>query len=104
MPLLMIFSTLLLTATSATQSSYPSFADYAGAAYNVSYDNRALTLNGQHVLFVSGAVHPPRGTQGDWASWFASAKQNGLNTVTVCCKSTSSGTSFIYFAGIRYSI
>jgi len=79
----MVVATLLLTAASATPSSYPSFADYAGAAYNVSYDSRALTLNGHHGLFVSGAVHPPRGTQGDWGSWFASAKSNGLNMLQV---------------------
>ena len=74
---------LISLLTSAALSSYPSFADFAGASYNVSYDSRAIKLNGEHALFISGAVHPPRGTPSDWASWFDSARQNGLNMLQV---------------------
>eukprot|EP00966_Prymnesium_polylepis_P328730 7384501-Prymnesium_polylepis.3 len=66
-----------------TPTSYPTFSNFAGKPYNVSYDSRAITLNGEHALFISGAVHPPRGTQGDWDSWFDSAKANGLNMLQV---------------------
>ena len=68
---------------SAPTSAYPSFSDFNGAPYNVSYDKRALTLNDEHVLFLSGAVHPPRGTQDDWETWLKAAKANGLNMVQV---------------------
>ena len=69
-------SSAAFASASATSASpaYPTFSDYAGKAYNVSYDQRALTLNGEHAFFLSGAVHPPRGTQDDWDSWFSSAK------------------------------
>ena len=66
-----------------TPTSYPTFSNFAGKPYNVSYDSRAITLNGEHALFISGAVNPPRGTQGDWDSWFDSAKANGLNMLQV---------------------
>ena len=66
-----------------TVESYPQFASFGGAPYNVSYDKRALTLNGQEVLFISGAVHPPRGTPDDWKTWLRTARQNGLNMVQV---------------------
>ena len=77
-----LFAFASASATSAS-TAYPAFSDYAGKAYNVSYDQRALTLNGEHAFFLSGAVHPPRGTQDDWDSWFSSAKANGLNMVQV---------------------
>lgn len=65
-------------------SAYPSFRDFDGKAFNVSYDKRAITLDGSHVLFLSGAVHPPRGTPDDWDTWLAAANENGLNMVQVC--------------------
>ena len=64
-------------------SAFPSYSDFAGAAYTVSYDARALTLNDDRAMFVSGAVHPPRGTPETWDSWFALARKNGLNMVQV---------------------
>jgi len=73
----------LLCSAATASPSYPSLADFGGQAYNVSYDKRALTLNGEGALFLSGAVHPPRGTPDDWQGWFASAKANGLNMLQV---------------------
>ena len=64
-------------------SAFPSYSDFAGAAYTVSYDARALTLNDDRAMFISGAVHPPRGTPETWDSWFALARKNGLNMVQV---------------------
>ena len=77
------FAAVLAMCTATVSASYPAFADFAGKAYNVSYDKRTITLDGEHAIFLSGAVHPPRGTQGDWDSWFSSAKANGLNMVQV---------------------
>jgi hypothetical protein len=35
---------LALVGVSAASSAYPSFADFGGKPYNVSYDKRAITL------------------------------------------------------------
>jgi beta-galactosidase GanA len=84
--LIMAKTTFLLLAASccaAVEASYPAFSDLGGKPYNVSYDARALTIDGSRAIFLSGAVHPPRGTQDDWNSWFDSAKKNGLNMLQV---------------------
>ena len=81
--LLLALRTLCCPSGATASPSYPSYADFGGQAYNVSYDKRALTLNGEGALFLSGAVHPPRGTPDDWQGWFASAKANGLNMLQV---------------------
>jgi beta-galactosidase len=80
---LLLLRTLCCPSGATASPSYPSYADFGGQAYNVSYDKRALTLNGEGALFLSGAVHPPRGTPDDWQGWFASAKANGLNMLQV---------------------
>ena len=67
----------------ASIAGFPSFADFAGAPYTVSYDKRALTLNGDRAVFLSGSLHPPRGSPEMWDGWFAQAKSNGLNMVQV---------------------
>ena len=63
--------------------SYPTFDEMNGVPYNVSYDKRALMLDGKHALFVSGAVHPPRGTPDDWNTWITLAKKNNINMLQV---------------------
>ena len=56
----------------------------AGASvFLVGYDKRALQIAGEPALFVSGAIHPPRGTPEMWSGWFAKAKENNLNMVQV---------------------
>lgn len=62
---------------------YPTFADMGGKPYTVSYDKRALQIAGEPALFVSGAIHPPRGTPEMWGGWFEHAKANNLNMVQV---------------------
>ena len=62
---------------------YPTFADMGGKPYTVGYDKRALQIAGEPALFVSGAIHPPRGTPEMWSGWFAKAKENNLNMVQV---------------------
>lgn len=63
--------------------AFPSFAAFGGRPYTVAYDKRALTLNGGHALFLSGAVHPPRGSPAMWDGWLQRAVDNGLNMVQV---------------------
>jgi beta-galactosidase GanA len=72
-----------LFVTVPTPGAFPSFADFEGLPYTVSYDARALTLSGQRALFLSGAMHPPRGSPEQWDGWFAQARRNGLNMVQV---------------------
>ena len=88
---MLALASLLLAAAAATTTaaaaagspSYPQFSDMESQPYKVSYDKRALTINGEHALFVSGAIHPPRGTPAMWRTWLAQAKTNGLNMVQV---------------------
>ena len=43
-------------------------------------------------LFVSGAIHPPRGTPAMWRTWMKEAVHNGLNMVQVRGYHIVSGT------------
>jgi hypothetical protein len=52
-----------------------------GVPYKVSYDHRAITINGNRTLLMAGAIHYPRSTPGMWPYIMSMAKQNGLNTV-----------------------
>jgi hypothetical protein len=52
-----------------------------GIPYNVSYDHRAITINGNRTLLIAGAIHYPRSTPGMWPYIMSMAKQNGLNTI-----------------------
>ena len=38
--------------------------------YEVSYDNRSFIIDGQRTLLLSGAVHYPRVSSGEWSSIF----------------------------------
>lgn len=53
--------------------------------YSVSYTNRSLLINGQPALFVSGSIHYPRFSQGQWDKILEQAKRDSLNLVEVCC-------------------
>ena len=52
-----------------------------GRPYNVSYDQRALLLNGQRTLLMSGSVHYPRSTPDMWPSILSQTKQAGVNLI-----------------------
>ena len=52
-----------------------------GTPYNVSYDHRAITVNGVRTMLISGAIHYPRSTPGMWPYILKMAKNQGLNTV-----------------------
>ena len=75
---------LAASLAAAAIPGFPDYSDYAGKPMTIDYDKRALTINGDHVLFLSGAVHPPRGTPDMWDEWLATARRNGLNMVQVC--------------------
>ena len=71
-------------AAAAPRSSAAGFlryADFAGQAYNVSYDKRSLLINGERSYFASVGVHYPRFTEGQWDDIFLKAKNDGYNMV-----------------------
>ncbi|KAL5974513.1 hypothetical protein ACLOJK_031178 [Asimina triloba] len=50
-------------------------------ATQVSYDSRAITIDGQRRLILSGAIHYPRSTPEMWPDLMQKAKDGGLNTI-----------------------
>jgi Glycosyl hydrolases family 35 len=66
------------------QPGFPSFWSYAhqGPIW-VSYDERALTLNGERSFFLGGSFHPSRATQITWNYALDEAVRGGLNLITI---------------------
>jgi hypothetical protein len=64
--------------------NFPSFWNYAEhGPINVTFDERAIMLNGNRSLFLSGSLHPVRATQESWATALDAAVRQGLNMVTM---------------------
>jgi hypothetical protein len=74
---------LLCLVAGALASGFPSFSDFQGEKYSVTYNNRSVLLNGEPALFLSGSVHPPRSTPAMWPGIFSQMRENGLNMVEV---------------------
>ncbi|KAJ8899759.1 hypothetical protein K2173_019459 [Erythroxylum novogranatense] len=51
------------------------------SAYEVTYDNRAIVIDGERKLIISGAIHYPRSTPKMWPSLMKKSKEGGLNTI-----------------------
>ncbi|KAL6899446.1 hypothetical protein ACP4OV_006104 [Aristida adscensionis] len=47
----------------------------------VSYDDRALVIDGERRIILSGAIHYPRSTPDMWPDLIQKAKEGGLNTI-----------------------
>ena len=76
---------LAAVSTAAAGSSFfPAYRDFAGQPFAVDFSPRAITLNGQPSLFLSGSVHPPRLSVQEWDVVFANMVASGLNMVEVC--------------------
>ncbi|OVA08315.1 D-galactoside/L-rhamnose binding SUEL lectin domain [Macleaya cordata] len=50
-------------------------------ATDVSYDSRALKINGERRIIFSGAIHYPRSTPGMWPDLIQKAKEGGLDAI-----------------------
>ncbi|KAG0609916.1 hypothetical protein M758_7G023500 [Ceratodon purpureus] len=50
-------------------------------AVSVSYDQRALKLDGQRRMLISGSIHYPRSTPHMWPGLIAKAKEGGLDVI-----------------------
>nr|AAQ21369.1 beta-galactosidase [Sandersonia aurantiaca] len=53
----------------------------APAAANVWYDSRAITINGQRRILMSGSIHYPRSTPEMWPDLIQKAKDGGLDVI-----------------------
>ncbi|XP_060209449.1 beta-galactosidase-like [Lycium barbarum] len=51
------------------------------SATEVTYDDRALKINGERKIILSGSIHYPRSTAEMWPSLIKKAKEGGLNAV-----------------------
>ncbi|THG04592.1 hypothetical protein TEA_004670 [Camellia sinensis var. sinensis] len=50
-------------------------------ALDVSYDEKALTIDGERKIIISGSIHYPRSTPEMWPSLIKKAKEGGLNAI-----------------------
>ncbi|KAL2932360.1 Beta-galactosidase 7, partial [Bienertia sinuspersici] len=50
-------------------------------ATNVSYDGRALIINGERKIILSGSIHYPRSTPEMWPDLIKKAKEGGLDAI-----------------------
>ncbi|KAK6944825.1 Glycoside hydrolase 35, catalytic domain [Dillenia turbinata] len=48
---------------------------------SVSYDDKALIINGQRRILISGSIHYPRSTPGMWPDLIQKAKEGGLDVI-----------------------
>ncbi|KAK7349245.1 hypothetical protein VNO77_06456 [Canavalia gladiata] len=51
------------------------------AAASVSYDHKAITINGQRRILLSGSIHYPRSTPEMWPDLIQKAKEGGLDVI-----------------------
>ena len=58
-----------------------SFERVRGVPYSVAYDERAIIVNGERVLLLSGSIHYPRFAEAEWAHQFNLSRMAGLNTI-----------------------
>lgn len=69
--------------SSSLSAGFIRYPDLGGKPFRVSYDKRALLLDGTPALFLSGSIHPPRSTVAMWDSALDLAVASGLNMVEV---------------------
>lgn len=48
---------------------------------SVSYDYKAITINGQRRILLSGSIHYPRSTPEMWPDLIQKAKEGGLDVI-----------------------
>lgn len=50
-------------------------------AINVSFDNRAIVVDGKRTLLIAGSIHYPRAHSSEWPHILNEAKENGINLI-----------------------
>lgn len=60
-------------------TAYPvTYEHVRGKPYTVSYDHRAIKIDGVRTMLISGAIHYPRSTPAMWPYLFQMAKKQGV--------------------------
>ncbi|KAJ9183823.1 hypothetical protein P3X46_007630 [Hevea brasiliensis] len=54
---------------------------FSSVTASVSYDHKAITLNGQRRILISGSIHYPRSTPEMWPDLIQKAKDGGLDVI-----------------------
>ena len=54
---------------------------FQGLCYEISFENRAFTVDGQRTLFIAGSFHYPRATSEEWPKIIKELKENGINLI-----------------------
>lgn len=58
------------------------FSTFQQLAYcGVTYDQRAILINGQRRILISGSIHYPRSTPDMWEDLILKAKDGGLDVI-----------------------
>lgn len=61
--------------------AYICFSLISSVSANVWYDNKAITINKQRRILLSGSIHYPRSTPEMWPDLIQKAKNNGLDVI-----------------------
>jgi len=67
----------------AAPSGWLTYDQLGRVPYTVSYTNRSLLINDQPALFVSGSIHYPRFSPGQWPIILEQTRQDSLNLIEV---------------------
>ncbi|KAL8522510.1 hypothetical protein ACS0TY_012614 [Phlomoides rotata] len=54
---------------------------FSGGKSSVSYDHKAISVNGQRKILISGSIHYPRSTPEMWPDLIQKAKEGGLDVI-----------------------
>lgn len=76
-----LFACSIATALSTSAPEAVTYASVGGSPYKVTYDNRAVQINGERVLLQSGSVHYPRMPPEMWSGILAQCRALGLNMI-----------------------
>ncbi|KDP29227.1 hypothetical protein JCGZ_16616 [Jatropha curcas] len=57
------------------------FLSLISHSFAVTYDNRAIIINGDRKIIISGSIYYPRSTPGMWPKLIKQAKLGGLNAI-----------------------
>ncbi|KAJ4824418.1 hypothetical protein Tsubulata_033284 [Turnera subulata] len=64
-------------------------------AFDVTYDNRAIKIDGERKLIISGSIHYPRSTPQMWPSLIKNAKAGGLNAIETYVMTSLEGLTWL---------
>ena len=78
---LLLCALVLCTIPRSASAAISSYDDVRGRPYTVGWDHRALLINNQRVLLLSGGIHYPRSTPAMWPHLMRELRASGLNAM-----------------------